>query len=229
MTELGAGDPFVRYWVGLSALGALLSVGSFLRPSRTAENPRFAIPALLAGVFLGGLSIEAYYRTGTSMAPFLLGIFLAVPGLCWAHFLATSFGHFVFEEIIPRWTGDKNLAVRRTFDRAESLVKRGETDAAFKLYVEAAQKDPGDPAPRLAMADLFLDRGARAQAEAMLRQAADCVREVHARAPILFRISDLRREAGDVGGARWILQDFLAEGPPEPYFGNARERLTRLG
>ncbi len=233
--------PFMTFWFALCAEGAALSWLTLRDPDAFSDNPRlhawlFPATALLFGGLLWTFDPPFKAEKGMLTNPYLLGhgniapvmILMAPMGLCWMVFAAKTAAFYLTEQIPRILMGDHRLVVKRTFDKAEALVKRGEVDRAFKLYTEAAQKAPRDPAPRLAMADLFLARGARAQGEAMLKQAADCAPDVHARAPVLFRISDLRRDAGDAAGARRILQDFLAEGPPEPYLAAARERIERL-
>lgn len=223
MTSLLPPEAQFVFWLLLCIEGAVLSYLS-LRDPEFSDNPRLhawlAAPTgvLVVGTFFVFGGVHQFVAT-------MLAMGLAA---CWMFFLARVSAFYLFDCLPYVAMSDHRLVVKRTFDKAEALVKRGEIDRAFRLYIEAARKTPDDPAPKLAMADLFIARGARAQGEAMLKQAADCAAGIHARAPVLFRISDLRRDAGDIAGARKILQDFLAGGPPEPYLANARERLERL-
>lgn len=235
------GDPLlVACWGLLCAEGVWLSVAAARRPEDVAENPRFhALLLLPTLLFFGGMvyAYEPPYRGDRGLVnPYLVGhgnvapiAVLAFPlGACWALFASRAVAFYVCEWIPQRLTGVTHMTVPHTFDKAEAAVKRGEIDLAFRLYTEAAREAPADAAPRLALAELFLARGARAQGEALLRQAADCAADVHARASFLFRVADLRRDAGDADGARRILRAFLDERPPAPYDAYARERLRAL-
>ena len=227
------------FWGLLCAQGILCS---FLRARdpRIGENPRLhLLIGALASAFLWGML--ANYRLGFTVEqghinPYQLGhgnlapaIILALPiGVCWFLFAAPTIGFYLVDFIPGLWMGDHALKAKKTYDQAEAAVKSGELDRAALIYIREMEANPKDPAPRLLLADLWLAKGEREKGIALLREAAALSPDAHAKAPILFRISDLARDTGNVAGARKELETFLATKPVEPYAGHARERLARL-
>lgn len=213
--------------VVLCLAGLLLSFLAYRWPERYAESPRFhAAVAVPAAALWGwwGASISAEGPAGAYTA----GLTMAVPPLCWAFFGAKTAGFYLLERIVPAWTGAAKVDVEPSFDKAEALERRGDLEGALREYLRAVEARPKGWQARARLAELLLRTGQRQKGEAELRRASDLAKEPHARAPLVFRLSDLRRDAGDLEAARRILKMFLAQEPPEPYHAHAVERLSRL-
>ncbi len=162
--------------------------------------------------------------------PWLLAFVLVgvAAGLSHCMFVAGAVSNIISG--IMRWfSGDRNITVRPTFDKANAAAARRDYAAAERLYTEAVNAYPDDPTPLLRLADLHLTQGHLAQAAVHLRQAAGLAGGPEQEATIVFRLAELfALRMGKPDEARDALEAFIRTYPNTKYAEFAQERIAAL-
>jgi len=163
--------------------------------------------------------------------PWLLAFVLVgvVAGISHGMFVAGMISNTV-AAIAVWFTGERNLTVRPTFDRADAAAARRDFPEAERLYAEAIEAHPDDPAPLLRLADLHLKQNRLPEAATHLRQAASLAAEAEQEATTVFRLAELlAHRMGKTDEARAALEALVAKRPNTKYAEFARERIEGLG
>ncbi|KAF0245312.1 MAG: hypothetical protein FD180_1717 [Planctomycetota bacterium] len=90
--------------------------------------------------------------------------------------------------------GDHKLKVEPTFDQAEAAERRGDMEAALRLYRAAAQGQPGHAETRRRLGEAYFKVGDADQGIAELRAALGLVEDPEKKMALAFRVTDLMVE-----------------------------------
>jgi tetratricopeptide (TPR) repeat protein len=126
--------------------------------------------------------------------------------------------------------GDHKLKVEPTFDQAEAAEKRGDMEAALRLYRAAAMGQPGHAETRRRLGEAYLKAGDADQAIAELRAALGLIEDPEKKMTLAFRVTDLLVEKKqDTFNAGLILNELERDYAGTRVADLARARRARLG
>ena len=126
--------------------------------------------------------------------------------------------------------GDHKLKVEPTFDQAEAAERRGDMEAALRLYRAAAMGQPGHAETRRRLGEAYLKSGDADQAIAEMRAALGLIEDPEKKMALAFRVTDLMVEKkNDAFNAGLILRELERDYEGTRVAELAKARRARLG
>lgn len=210
----------------VAAYGLLLSYLAF-RGVPFASRFWFYCPALVVALALASWALRLNVHPGAFL-PITCLLVGGLVAITHGYFFASVIGNLICG-IAAAFTGDRDLVVKATYDRAEAAAKSGDLELATQLYSQAAQANPEESTPRLRLAELCTRQGQIRQAVEHLRQAIDLAKEPAKEQVAVFRLADLLvNRLHQPDAARDALQSFIDKHPGTKPAELARERLKNL-
>lgn len=172
-----------------------------MRTEHLRDDGRFHAAVIGWGVLSGGLFHQANGMSWT-------GVAAVVPaGMIYGGSVAYFFAVWVVR-MRTMALGDHKLKVEPTFDQAEAAERRGDLEAAIRLYRAAALAQPGHAETRRRLGEAYLKSGDDDQGIAELRAALGMVEDPEKKMALGFRVADLLVEKKrDVFNADLILRE----------------------
>lgn len=210
----------------VAAYGLLLSYLAFRGVTFTSSF-WFYCPALMVAIALAFWALKLNARPGMFLIITCIGVGMLV-AVTHGYFFAAVVGNLV-SDITTFFTGDNQLVVKATYDRAEAAAASGDIELAMRLYADAAQTHPDEPTPRLRLAELCTRQGQFPQAVQHLKDAIDLARDPANEQAAVFRLADLlANKLRRPDAAREALQSFIHKHPGTKPAELARERIKNL-
>ncbi|MCC6741047.1 MAG: tetratricopeptide repeat protein [Planctomycetia bacterium] len=193
-----------------------------LRSEHLRDDGRFHVAVLLWCVLTGGLFQHANGMSWT-------GVVAVVPaGLIYGASVAYFFAVWVVR-MRTMALGDHKLRVEPTFDQAEAAERRGDMDAAIRLYRASAMGNPGHAESRRRLGEAYLKSGDADQGIAELRAALGLVEDPEKKMALGFRVADLLVEKkGDAFNADLVLRELERDYEGTRVAELAKARRARL-
>ncbi|MEK7467408.1 MAG: tetratricopeptide repeat protein [Planctomycetota bacterium] len=218
-----AGTIFLVFAGVLLYGGGIATSWITLRTEFLRDDGRFHSAAITYGVLAGALFNYA-------MGPGWEAVIAVLP----AGFLyGIPVGYFFAVWVMRMKTmavGDHKLKVEPTFDQAEAAERRGDMEAALRLYRAAAQGQPGHAETRRRLGEAYLKSGDADQAIAEMRAALGLVEDPEKKMALAFRVTDLMMEKkNDTFNAGLILQELERDYQGTRVAELAKARRARLG
>ncbi len=172
-----------------------------LRTEHLRDDGRFHVAVILWAILSGGLFHRANGMSWT-------GVVAVVPaGMIYGGSVAYFFAVWVMR-MRTMAVGDHKLKVEPTFDQAEAAERRGDMEAAIRLYRAAALGQPGHAETRRRLGEAYLKSGDDDQGIAELRAALGMVEDPEKKMALGFRVADLLVEKKrDIFNAELILRE----------------------
>lgn len=203
--------------------GGIVAGWVVLRSEHLRDDGRFQVAVLLWLVMSG---IVMNLGIGLS----LLMVAAATPaGLLYAGTLAYFFSTLVLR-IRTMSVGDHKLKVEPTFDQAEAAEKRGDMEAAVRLYQASVKGHPEHAESRRRLGEAYLRGGDVDNGIQELRAALGFVEDPERKMALAFRVADLLVEKkADTFNAGMILQSLERDFAGTRIEELARARRARIG
>lgn len=193
------------------------------RTEHLRDDGRFHVAVVVFGVLAGiqlNMALGPSWTSVVAMIPagFLYGVPLGYFFAVWVMRMRTMA------------LGDHKLKVEPTYDQAEAAEKRGDLEAALRLYRAAAQGHPGHAETRRRLGEAYLKSGDADQGIAEMRAALGLIEDPEKKMALAFRVADLLVEKkSDVFNAGLILGELERDYAGTRVAELSKARRARLG